>query len=75
MESVPDGQAALGIGANNTARYLGSALGIAILVAIATAPGTSHADLITGWKHAALIATALNLVGAAVTLLARFRNR
>lgn len=71
VESVPDGQAALGSGANNTARYLGSALGIAI----ATATGTRHADLITGWKHAALIATALNLVGAAVTVLPRSRNR
>lgn len=68
VESVPAGSAALGSGANNTARYLGSALGIAIVVAIATHGGEGAAPLVHGWNEAALIAGVLNAVGALVAL-------
>lgn len=39
LDSVPAGRASVGSGANNTARYIGSAVGIPIVVAIVTAAG------------------------------------
>jgi len=66
VESVPAGNAALGSGATNTARYLGSALGIALTVAIVAGGGSGPAGLIDGWNRAALIAALLNLAGAAL---------
>jgi MFS family permease len=64
VESVPAARAALGSGANNTARYLGSALGIAVIVAIVSGGGSGPADMIDGWNHAALAAAGLNVAGA-----------
>jgi hypothetical protein len=65
VESVPHADAALGSGANNTARYLGSALGIALVAAIVTGGGGGAPGLVHGWDHAALVAAGLNLAGAA----------
>jgi len=73
VESVPRGSAGLGSGANNTARYLGSALGIALVVAIVSAGGAGRAGLVDGWNHAALVAALLNLAGAALGVAARER--
>ena len=66
VESVPGEQAALGSGANNTARYLGSALGIAIVVAVIAGGGSGAAGLAAGWNHAAVLAAAINLAGCAL---------
>ena len=49
VESVPHGCAGMGGGANNTARYLGTAAGAALIVSIASAGGTH--GLIAGWNH------------------------
>ncbi|MEU5654690.1 MFS transporter [Streptomyces sp. NPDC047737] len=38
VESVPPERAAMGSGANNTARYLGSSAGVALTIAVATTP-------------------------------------
>jgi MFS family permease len=46
LDSVPAERAGLGSGANNTARYIGSAVGIPIVVAVATAAGFDAALLI-----------------------------
>jgi hypothetical protein len=67
VESVPAGSAGLGSGANNTARYLGSALGIAIVAAVITADGPDPADVVHGWNHAAIASGALSLVAAILT--------
>ena len=64
---VPPDRAAMGSGANNTARYLGAAVGITLFVTIATHTG---ADLYAGWNAAALVAAALTLVGAGAIALA-----
>ena len=66
----------IGSGANNTARYLDAALGIAIVVAIISGAGSSPDGLATGWNRAALLCGALNLAGAALatTLVARRRR-
>ncbi|GAA1771226.1 MFS transporter [Nocardioides hankookensis] len=63
VASVPPDRAAMGSGANNTARYLGAACGITLFVVVATHAG---ADLLAGWNVAVLVAAALSLLGAAV---------
>jgi hypothetical protein len=65
VESVPHADAALGSGANNTARYLGSALGIALVAVLLTGGSGQGADgLLGGWNHAAIVAAAINIAGA-----------
>jgi MFS family permease len=70
VESVPGERAGMGSGANNTARYLGGAAGIALVVALVaagdTAPGV--AGLMRGWDLAAAAAACLCLVAAAVAV-------
>jgi MFS family permease len=65
VESVPHADAALGSGANNTARYLGSALGIALVAVLLTSGSGQAVDgLVGGWNHAAIVAGAINIAGA-----------
>jgi MFS family permease len=69
VESVPRNRVGMGSGANNTARYLGGAAGIALVVAIASAGG----DLVSGWDRAALVCAILCGVGAVIAALCRPR--
>ncbi|WP_051829651.1 MULTISPECIES: MFS transporter [Streptomyces] len=76
--SVPAHRAAMGSGANSTSRYLGSALGVAVTVAVAgsarpSGPGPDAASraLAAGTDRAVLVAAALCLVGALLALVAR----
>jgi MFS family permease len=70
VASVPPAQAGLGSGANNTARYLGSALGVTVVSVVAAPSGpVSSASLVDGWNRAALVTAAVSLVGALVVLL------
>ncbi|WP_426247455.1 MFS transporter [Nocardioides sp. LHG3406-4] len=62
VASVPPDRAAMGSGANNTARYLGAALGITLFVTVATHAGDG---LVDGWNVAVLVSTVLTLAGAA----------
>jgi hypothetical protein len=62
IASVPADRAAMGSGANNTARYLGAAFGITLFVTVATHAGD---DLYAGWNAAVFVSAALTLVGAA----------
>ena len=65
VASVPAGQGGLGSGANNTARYLGSALGVTIVSVVAAPSGVvTAATLTAGWDRAALVTAAVSLVGA-----------
>ncbi|MFF9471902.1 MFS transporter [Streptomyces roseolus] len=58
VESVPPERAAMGSGANNTARYIGSAAGVSLMLALSAAT-----------PDAALVASAaLALAGAALTV-------
>ncbi|MFJ2934024.1 MFS transporter [Streptomyces sp. NPDC087219] len=66
VDSVPPERAAMGSGANNTARYIGSSAGVALMLALATA----------GPDTAILVAATLALTGAGLTLtLGRRRRR
>lgn len=66
IAAVPPDRAAMGSGANNTARYLGAAIGITLFVTVAIHTGSS---LVNGWNHATLVTVAVTLVGAAVIAL------
>ncbi|MFD0151650.1 MFS transporter [Streptomyces sp. NPDC055721] len=59
VDSVPPERAAMGSGANNTARYIGSAAGVALTLALTTA----------GPDAALLVSAGLALSGAAITLV------
>ncbi|MEU2077370.1 MFS transporter [Streptomyces sp. NPDC013489] len=66
VDSVPPERAAMGSGANNTARYIGSSAGVALMLALATA----------GPDTAVVVAAALALTGAGLTLaLGRRQSR
>lgn len=70
VASVPPAQAGLGSGANNTARYLGSAIGVTIVSVVAAPSGAAtSATLVDGWNRAALVTAAVSLAGALVVLL------
>ncbi|NVO25449.1 MFS transporter [Donghicola mangrovi] len=65
VESVPADKAAMGSGANNTARYLGSAIGFA-LIAMLVAHGLAQGDLFLGWDEAVLTSVGFSLAGLCV---------
>ncbi len=78
VESVPPDRAGMGSGANNTARYLGGAAGVAVVVAIGSghsAAASSGATLVTGWNHAALVSAGLCALGALVAAACRATAR
>jgi MFS family permease len=64
VESVPQARAAMGSGANNTARYIGSSAGVALLLAVSTG------DPAHGANVAILVSVGLTLLGA-LTVLTR----
>lgn len=66
IASVPPDRAAMGSGANNTARYLGASIGITLFVTVATHTGDS---LVSGWNNATLVTVAVTLIGAALIAL------
>ena len=73
VEAVPPDLAGMGSGANNSARYLGAAAGVAAIVAvIAAASGSSDAaGFVAGWNVAAVCAGLLCLLGAGLVALCR----
>lgn len=73
VQSVPHHRTAMGSAANNTARYLGSAIGIttaAILIAHGAEKGGAS-GLFEGWHQALLVSVAFTAVGAATVYFAR----
>ena len=72
VASVPAGRAGMGSGANNTARYVGSAVGVTVVAVLAVPVGTpTAAGLVEGWNSAVLFTTAASIVGAFVVLACR----
>jgi MFS family permease len=69
VESVPRDRAAMGSGANNTARYFGGAAGVALVVALASSSGPLHP--VAGFHRAALVSAGLCLVGAVIAARCR----
>ncbi|MGA9870949.1 MAG: MFS transporter [Rhodococcus sp. (in: high G+C Gram-positive bacteria)] len=76
VASVPAGRAAMGSGANNTARYVGSAVGVTIVAVLAVPNDTvTAAGLVDGWNTAVLFTAAASVVGALVVLACRSTAR
>ncbi|MBX6355783.1 MAG: MFS transporter [Micromonosporaceae bacterium] len=71
VESVPAGRAGMGSGANNTARYVGSSVGVALTVAIVAAP--DGAELNRGTNAALLVSAALAALSAVIAVVVRER--
>ncbi|GAA3121648.1 MFS transporter [Streptomyces rectiviolaceus] len=71
VTSVPADRAAMGSGANNTARYIGSAAGVALMIAVSTSGGS----LAHGAQVALVVSAVLGAVGAVVVLALRGRGR
>ncbi len=73
VESVPRARAGMGSGANNTARYVGGAVGVAIVASLLAAgndrPGA--AGLAQGWNLATVVTAGLCLLGAGLALACR----
>jgi sugar phosphate permease len=72
VASVEADRAAMGSGANSTARYFGAAVGITLFVVIATHVGD---DLAAGWNVAVLVSTTSSLVGACGVAMAGRSSR
>jgi predicted MFS family arabinose efflux permease len=72
VASVPADRAAMGGGANNTARYVGSGIGITVVTVLLTRSGAAPgaAGLLSGWNVAVVITAAFSLLGALVVVLA-----
>lgn len=71
VASVPANRAAMGSGANNMARYVGSAIGIAVVTVLVThADASSGTGVVSGWNVAVLVTAGFSLLGALVVLLA-----
>jgi MFS family permease len=75
VASVPADRSAMGSGANNTARYLGSATGLTICAVLITHAGAASgtAGLLSGWNTAVLVSVVFSLLGALAVFLARER--
>jgi dipeptide/tripeptide permease len=71
LESVPRDRGGMGSGANNTARYLGGAAGVALVVALATGGGAGAGGLLAGWNTAAVVCGALCIVAALIVATCR----
>ena len=65
VASVPHDRAGMGSGANNTARYLGSAIGVTVVAVLATRPGT----LLANWNAAVWTGVGFSVLGALAVLL------
>lgn len=72
VASVEADRAAMGSGANNTARYFGAAVGITLFVVIATHVGP---NVVAGWNVAVLVSASITLLGAAGVALAGRSDR
>lgn len=71
VASMPPGLASLGSGANNTARFLGAAIGVTVVAVLAAHP--DPAGIVAGWNLAVLVTAGLSVLGAAVVLACRVR--
>src|SRR5918992_1787123 len=77
VESVRPDRAGMGSGANNTARYLGGAAGVALVIAVVSATGGGSDDatkLLHGWHVATLTCAALCAIGALIAAVAARRH-
>ena len=68
VASVPPGRASMGSGANNTARYVGSAVGVTIVAVIAAQAGVGSAAYLESWNVIVLVTAAFSALGGLAVL-------
>lgn len=75
VASVPADRSAMGSGANNTARYLASSIGLTTVTVLVTHAGTgsAEANLAWGWNAAVLVTAGFSLLGVLAVFVARER--
>ncbi len=66
IQTVPTERSAMGSAVNNTARYLGSAIGIALISILIS--GIGGQGFFAGWREAVLATSAFSLLGALAML-------
>jgi MFS family permease len=66
--TVPPDRAAMGVGMNNTTRYVGASIGVTVVGVLASAPRDDIATQLSGWNHVAVLTGIVSLVGAAAVL-------
>ncbi len=74
VASVPEGRAALGSGANNTARYVGSAVGVTVVAVVVSSSATATPGvdgLVHGWNAAAVVTALVSVAGGVAALVVR----
>ncbi|HUR75860.1 MAG TPA: MFS transporter [Sporichthya sp.] len=71
VAAVPHGRGSLGSGANNTARYIGSSIGVSIVATIVADQGTGPAAVMDGWNIAVLLTAGMSLLGALAVFACR----
>ncbi|RKF23313.1 MFS transporter [Altericroceibacterium spongiae] len=64
IASVPAERAAMGSGANNTARYLGSSVGLTLGAILIAHGGETREGLFMGWDAAVILSAVMSLLGA-----------
>ncbi|WP_229052364.1 MFS transporter [Aeromicrobium sp. Leaf350] len=64
VASVPPGRGSMGSGANNTARYLGAAIGVTIVAVVVAGGASTPQDLVSGWNVAAVVTAGFCALGA-----------
>ncbi|MDQ6522103.1 MFS transporter [Nocardioides sp. LHD-245] len=74
IATVPAERSAVGTGVNNTARYVGAAVGTTLVSVLAATPHASAATQVAGWNHVTLLAGAISF-GTAVAIVAIDRGR
>jgi predicted MFS family arabinose efflux permease len=67
VASVPAGQGSVGSGANNTARYLGAAIGVTVVAVLAVHP--DPAAVFAGWNHAMAVTAGSSVLGGLLILV------
>ncbi|MFD0903960.1 MFS transporter [Actinomadura sediminis] len=73
VDSVPADRASMGSGANNTARYIGASVGVAVVGAVATGSGHDPSALAHGTNVALVVSAVAALAYAALALAIRER--
>lgn len=73
VATVPPDRTAMGSGANNTARYLGSAIGITIGATLMAhgAETTGVQGVLAGWRQAVAVTASVSVLGALVVAVVR----
>ncbi|MDL5159695.1 MFS transporter [Actinomycetospora termitidis] len=75
VASVPPDRAAMGSGANNTARYVGSAVGITVCAVLVAGAGAGPAAAIAGWDTDVIVTAIISLACAVIALVVRAPSR